>query len=149
MASLPVKAAKRGKARGSWVWQDGEMERWRDAVCLPEAVCCRNPAPIWGFSKRQLNVRHRVIEPWGAPLVGRALISDPAGRVALAQRLWRQKIPNKSRLLFILISFVSVDPEKHDLEQRCWLKINVQRGRNNVRDGRLLMAAAVDLVSHV
>lgn len=130
-ASLPVNAAKRGKAQRVCKDKTARTRR-RHLQRLPEARWAgwanqlpTAPAPIWGFSKRQLNVRHRPIERWGGPLVGRALISDPAGRLALAQRLWRQRTPNKSRLLFILISFVSVDPGKHDLKQRWPVKNNV------------------------
>lgn len=71
MASLPVNAARRGTSRRRRVW------KWRDeqttSFSLPEATWGTTADPIWGFSKRQLNVRHRLIEPRGAPLAGCAL----------------------------------------------------------------------------
>lgn len=59
-------------------------------------------------------------------------------------------MPKENMLLFILILFVSVDPKQTRPEAAIPVKNNVRRWKQkNRRGGRSLMAAAIDLVSHV
>lgn len=61
----------------------------------------------WGLGKRQLKVRHRLIVLCRYPLEGWALISDPAGRRALVERVGRQDRLNVN--ITISIQLLSVE----------------------------------------